>query len=319
MIYLIKSYGYRGKSVLKIGFTDDIQKRSYQYFSSNPMMEVLSTREGDEIFEKLLHRYLYYLGFQYKRFGRLDEWFIDSPEVKRLFHISRETLDKKIWKHRDKILDISSSTDFRLFEYLYQKNKEGFIGNEFDYVDGKLTRTKAKTIDISFWSLIIKRESISSEDTNDIVSVFLKKFHSTGIFEEKMKMYCEFMDTFKDNVYILDQIIHKVDPKFKTYYDLYGTSGCQAVRYEEIYLKRKIGDSLLEDSLKGKLIQEFKIGDRITLKDIKMRLKNIYTSLNITRTPKAKDLEQYFSVKELKLQDSLTKKRNKGYKIIGIL
>ena len=54
MIYLIKSYGYRGKSVLKIGFTDDIQKRSYQYFFSNPMMEVLSTREGDEIFEKLL-------------------------------------------------------------------------------------------------------------------------------------------------------------------------------------------------------------------------------------------------------------------------
>ena len=212
MIYLIKSYGYRGKSVLKIGFTDDIQKRSYQYFSSNPMMEVLSTREGDEIFEKLLHRYLYYLGFQYKRFGRLDEWFIDSPEVKRIFHISRETLEKKIWKHRDKILDISSSTDFRLFEYLYQKNKEGFIGNEYNYVDGKLTRTKAKNIDISFWSLIIKRESISSEDTNDIVSVFLKKFHYTGIFEEKMKMYCEFMDTFKDNVYILDLIILKVDP-----------------------------------------------------------------------------------------------------------
>lgn len=318
MIYLIKSYGYRGKSVLKIGFTDDIQKRTYQYFSSNPMMEVLSTREGDEIFEKLLHRYLYYLGFQYKRFGRLDEWFIDSPEVKRLFHISRETLEKKIWKHRDKILDINSSTDFRLFEYLYQNNKEGFIGNEFNYDNGKLTRTKSKTIDISFWSEYIKKEIINSDKT-DFVSVFLKKFHSTGIFEEKMKMYCEFMDTFKDNVYILDQIIHKVDPKFKTYYDLYGTSGCRSNSYHEIFLRRKIEDSLLEDSLKGRLIKEFKIGDRITLKDIKMRLQNIYTSLNITRTPKAKDLEQYFSVEELKLQDSLTKKRSKGYKIIGIL
>lgn len=180
MIYLIRSYGFKGKSVLKIGFTDDIQKRFYQYFIYNPMMEVLSTREGDEVFEKLLHKYLYYLGFQYKRFGRLDEWFIDSPEVKQVFHISRETLEKKIWKHRDKILDISSSIDFKLFEYLYQKNKENFIGNEFDYVDGKLTRTKAKNIDISFWSLVIKRKSISYEDINDIVSVFLKKFYSTG-------------------------------------------------------------------------------------------------------------------------------------------
>lgn len=318
MIYLIKSYGYRGKSVLKIGFTDDIQKRSYQYFSSNPMMEVLSTREGDEIFEKLLHRYLYYLGFQYKRFGRLDEWFIDSPEVKRLFHISRKVLEKKIWKHRDKILDISSSTDFRLFEYLYQKNKEGFIGNEFDYIDGKLTRTKAKTIDISFWSKCIKKEAINSDKT-DIVSVFLKKFHSTGIFKEQMKMYCEFCDQYKDNPFIMSPLIHKVDPKFKTYYDLYGTSGCRAVRYEESFLKEKIEDLMREDSLKYSLITEFKIGEKILLKDIKLKLKNIYNTLGINKTPKAVDLCQYFVLEDTKLLDPLTNKRNKGYKIVGIL
>lgn len=318
MIYLIKSYGYRGKSVLKIGFTDDIQKRSYQYFSSNPMMEVLSTREGDEIFEKLLHRYLYYLGFQYKRFGRLDEWFIDSPEVKRLFHISRETLEKRIWKHRDKILDISSSTDFRLFKYLYQKNKEDFIGNEFDYVDGKLTRTKAKTIDISFWSECIKKEEINSDKT-DIVSVFLKKFHSTGIFKEKMKMYCEFCDQHKDNPFIMSPLIHKVDPKFKTYYDLYGTSGCRAVRYEESFLKEKIEDLMREDSLKYSLITEFKIGEKILLKDIKLKLKNIYNTLGINKTPKAVDLCQYFVLEDIKLLDPSTNKRNKGYKITGIL
>ena len=318
MIYLIKSYGYRGKSVLKIGFTDDIQKRIYQYFSSNPMMEVLSTREGDEIFEKLLHRYLCYFGFQYKRFGRLDEWFIDSPEVKRIFHISRETLEKKIWKHRDKILDISSSTDFRLFEYLYQKNKEGFIGNEFNYVDGKLTRTKAKNIDISFWSLIIKRESISSEDTNDIVSVFLKKFHYTGIFEEKMKMYCEFMDTFKDNIYIIDQIIHKVGPKFKTYYDLYGTSGCRSVSYQEIYLKRKIGDIVLDDKLKSEIINTFPVKTKITRKEIKQKLSDIYKKLGITRTPKASDLGNYLELKDVLIPSS-SGKRDRGHEIIGIL
>ena len=320
MIYLIKSYLPLGKYIYKVGFTNNMVRRCYHYFYANPGFEIVSTREGDELLEKLLHYYLYHKGFQYKKNGKLDEWFLGNTEVRNIFHYSREKIEKELWKHREEIFNPGeSSTDYKIFEYLYQKNKEGFIGNEFNYVDGKLTRTKAKNIDISFWSLIIKRESISSEYTNDIVFVFLKKFHYTGIFEEKMKMYCEFMDTFKDNIYIIDQIIHKVDPKFKTYYDLYGTSGCRAVRYEEIYLKRKIGDSLLEDSLKGRLIKEFKIGDRITLKDIKMRLQNIYTSLNITRTPKAKDLEQYFSVEELKLQDSLTKKRSKGYKIIGIL
>ena len=221
--------------------------------------------------------------------------------------------DIKVSQYSRDFVSISKKTGLPVYNsFIEIANERAWEVSQKDYQD-KITVTKS-----------IFKEGYTQEEYRDrddkIVSDFLDNhFYMTGIFEEKMKMYCEFMDTFKDNIYILDQIIHKVDPKFKTYYDLYGTSGCRSVSYQEIYLKRKIGDSLLEDSLKGRLIKEFKIGDRITLKDIKMRLQNIYTSLNITRTPKAKDLEQYFSVEELKLQDSLTKKRSKGYKIIGIL
>ena len=318
MIYLIKSYGYRGKSVLKIGFTDDIQKRIYQYFSSNPMMEVLSTREGDEIFEKLLHRYLYYLGFQYKRFGRLDEWFIDSPEVKRIFHISRETLEKKIWKHRDKILDISSSTDFRLFEYLYQNNKEGFIGNEFNYVDGKLTRTKAKNIDISFWSLIIKRKSISSEDINDIVSVFLKEFYSTGIFTEKMRMYCEFRDKYVGDQEILAALNVKIDDqKFKMYYEYYGTSGCKSRGYRDLDLYRGFKNITLEDQLQEKILLRFKVGDRYSKSEIKEVLTKFREELGISGVAKATDLGRYFKLTKTSITNS-DKTVVNGFKL-GIL
>lgn len=132
-------------------------------------------------------------------------------------------------------------------------------------------------------------------------------------------MYCEFCDQYKDNPFIMSPLIHKVDPKFKTYYDLYGTSGCRAVRYEESFLKEKIEDLMREDSLKYSLITEFKIGEKILLKDIKLKLKNIYNTLGINKTPKAVDLCRYFVLEDIKLLDPSTNKRNKGYKITGIL
>ena len=152
-----------------------------------------------------------------------------------------------------------------------------------------------------------------------ILSEFLdNKFYRTGIFREKMKMYCEFMDKYGKNKYILDSIIHKIDPKFKTYYDLYGTSGCRAVSYEEANLKEKSSNDIKAIDLKSQFISIFKIGSRYTLKDIKSFIKDTYSNLNVSKTPKASDLESYFDVSEVKITDKATGKRSKGYLILGI-
>ena len=131
-------------------------------------------------------------------------------------------------------------------------------------------------------------------------------------------MYCEFMDKYGKNKYILDSIIHKIDPKFKTYYDLYGTSGCRAVSYEEANLKEKSSNDIKNIDLKSQFISIFKIGSRYTLKDIKTIVKDTYSNLNISKTPKASDLCNYFEVSEVKIYDSVLKKQNKGYLILGI-
>ena len=133
-----------------------------------------------------------------------------------------------------------------------------------------------------------------------------------------MKMYCEFMDEYGNNKYILNSIIHKIDPKFKTYYDLFGTSGCKAVRYEELLLKNKISDNIKSPNLKNELILHFKIQSKYTLKNIKTILSYIYTNLGITKTPKASELENYFDLKLILVQSSLSGKRSKGYLILGI-
>ena len=55
MIYLIRSYGKDEQTALKIGFASDLEIRMSQYFYMNPFFEKVSSREGDELLEDLLH------------------------------------------------------------------------------------------------------------------------------------------------------------------------------------------------------------------------------------------------------------------------
>ena len=220
--------------------------------------------------------------------------------------------DIKVSKYENDFVSISKKTGEPVYNSLIEiANERAWEVAQVDYQD-KINVTRS-----------ISKEGYMSSDYYDeedkIVNNFLTNyFYSTNIFEDKMRMYCEFMDKYRINKFILNSIIHKVDPKFKTYYDLYGTLGCKAVRYEESSLKNKISDNLKFPDLKNSLISHFKIKSKYTLKDIKFILNDIYKDLGITKTPKASELENYFDLKLILVQDSLSGKRSKGYLILGI-
>ena len=164
MLYLVKSYLKGNKFIYKIGFSEDsnIETRLSSYFYMNPGSEIISLREGDKLLEDLIHYYLYYLGYRYQKNNKLDEWFIGDPKVLSIFHISRKSLERKIWKHRDKVFDEKKikndkSSDFQLFRYLYLKNKDNFIGEKYKVTeDKKLIRLNPKEIDIVFYNSLLK-------------------------------------------------------------------------------------------------------------------------------------------------------------------
>ena len=337
MLYLVKSYLKGNKFIYKIGFSEDsnIETRLSSYFYMSPGSEIISLRQGDELLEDLIHFYLYFQGYRYQKNGQLNEWFIGDPEVISIFHISRDSLERKLWKYRDKVFNIDKiksdkSSDFQLFKYLYLKNKDNFVGERYKIVGNKkLIRLNPKEIDIVFYSKYISNQYYQNKtiksnpsvyhDEDQIVNDFLNNhFYKTNIFEEKMRMYCEFMDQCKNNPYIFNAIFHRVDPKFKTYYDLFGTSGCNSVSYRESLLKNKVLNNINSSNLRDKLISYFKVGSRYELKSIKLTLSSIYSDLGITKTPKASELEVYFDVSDTKITDPTTRKRNKGYLILGI-
>ena len=333
MLYLIRSYGPGGKKIYKVGYTSSIERRLNQYFNHNPFIELISSREGDEELETLIHLCLYSLGYRYQKNGRLDEWFIGDPEVLSIFHISRESLERKIWKYRDKVFDKDRikdrrSLDYKLFEYLYTKNKDSFVGVLIDLDKFKKPfRTKAKLIDSIFWGnyskdlqLETKLKYLSnwvpSGDYEIALQNFIHEFEGTNRFSEKLKIYCEYLDYYKDIKIVFDNIrIYVKEPEYQKYYDFYGTPGCKAKEFIKKDLEKGFVDNIRDDF--DIIVAEFNVGASYTKKDIKQKLKDIYFTLGISKTPKASDLEKYFEINEVKITNLVTGKRENGFKIIS--
>ena len=127
-------------------------------------------------------------------------------------------------------------------------------------------------------------------------------------------MYCEFMDLHQGNKEVSDIIYFKIkDPKYRKYYNFYGTSGCKSVSYEEKKLELGMINESKESELSSIVHKRFQVNSRYTLKEIKSTLQDIYRDLGITSKPKATDLDKYFSLTRTKFSDPKTKKRIEGY------
>ena len=336
MLYLVKSYLKGNNFIYKIGFSEDsnIENRLNSYFYMNPGSEIISLRQGDKLLEDLIHYYLYYLGYRYQKNNKLDEWFIGDPEVLSIFHISRKSLERKIWKHRNKVFDEKKikndkSSDFQLFRYLYLKNKDNFIGEKYKVTeDKKLIRLKSKEIDIVFYNSLIKyfpEEIILTSNISEYQSELEKevqdfldnKFYKTGIFREKMRMYCEFMDKHKGNKEVSDMIYYKIkNSDFRKYYNFYGSSGCSALKYQKENLEIGMKNKSKESEVSNIIYSKFKAGEKYLKKDIKQTLLSIYRDLGITSKPKASDLEKYFNLKSVTI--TVNGKRENGFKLASL-
>ena len=310
-----------GKSILKVGYTDDVNKRMGQYFSTNPGFDILGIREGDEILEDMIQIYLTYLGYQRRIGGRLNEWFDDRPEIQQIFHISRDRLENLLWRSREKVFNLTRTTHLNIYEYLKEKNLDSYSGVNYKLDENSnIIPIKYNKLDLYYQTNIINKNlDIETEPTGiDDLDNFIEEFYSTGNFSNRMKAYCEFVDQYGKNNYIMGIVDIRIpDPKFKSYYNLFGTSGCRARSYRDDRINTIIDSRIKINSLSTKVSEMFKIGKRYSRKDIKLLLSQIYSSLEIKKIAKANDLEKWFEVKEVKFPDA-TGKWIHGFEILAI-
>lgn len=310
-----------GKSILKVGYTDDVNKRMGQYFYNNPGFDVLGIREGNEILEDMIQIYLTYLGYQQKIGGRLNEWFDDRSEIQQIFHISQDKLERILWKHREKVFNITKTTHLNIYEYLREKNLDSYSGVSYKLDENSnIIPIKYNKLDLYYQTNIINKNlDIETEPTGiDDLDNFIKEFYSTGNFSNRMKAYCEFVDQYGKDNYIMGIVDIRIpDPKFKSYYNLFGTSGCRARSYRDDRINTIIDSRIKINNLSTKVSKMFKIGKRYSRKDIKLLLSQIYNSLEIKKIAKANDLEKWFEVKEVKFPDA-TGKWIHGFEVLAI-
>ena len=216
--------------------------------------------------------------------------------------------DIKTSKYEDDYVSISKKTGKPVYNSFIEISQErGWEVSQKDYQD-KISVTKSLE---SLTSNISEYQSDLEKEVQDFLD---NKFYSTGIFREKMKMYCEFMDKYQGNKEVSDIIYYKIkNSDFRKYYNFYGTSGCSAKKYQKENLELGMIDISKESELSFSVYQKFQINSKYTLKEIKSVLQDIYRDLGITSKPKATDLDKYFSLTKIKFSDPKTKKRIHGY------
>ena len=77
------------------------------------------------------------------------------------------------------------------------------------------------------------------------------------------------------------------------------------MKYDRYYIEKELGVvTFSQELLESNIYSEFKVGDKITLSDIKSRLEVLYKSINYDKVAKAKDLENYFEVKNSSIYEN---------------
>jgi hypothetical protein len=105
--------------------------------------------------------------------------------------------------------------------------------------------------------------------------------------------------------------------RVKSIFLMAGPDLCRANSYIPTEIEKAIGVKYYsKNNLKAGIYGKFQVGQKYDLKSIKEELTSLYDSLSYQKTPKAKDLEEFFEVRKFQSTDPTTKKRVHGYELI---
>ena len=233
----------------------------------------------------------------------LLDLFKEATKNQKIGYIQKLRDGIKVSKYENDYVSISKKTGEPVYNSFIEIAQErSWEVSQKDYQD-KISVTK------SLESLTSNISEYQSDLEKEVQEFLDNKFYSTGIFKYKMKMYCEFMDKHQGSKEVSDIIYFKIkDPKYRKYYNFYGTSGCSSLRYEEKNLEQGMVDTSKSDELSSAIHNKFKVGEKYLKKDIKPILQDIYRDLGITTSkPKTTDLGKYFSLTRIRI------KQQEGY------
>ena len=143
-------------------------------------------------------------------------------------------------------------------------------------------------------------------------------FELTTYFHLKMKIICDLLldPEWYGHIHVSD--FHWLPIKYRNILNLIGAERVRANGHIESSVKKEINHLSKCSSIGSELLLRLVIGNRYTLKELKSLVGLVYRILDISKTPKATDILDYFEVKECLITEKDLGKRVKGYEIIKI-
>mgnify|MGYP000708339208 CR=1 FL=1 len=324
MIYLIKSAGYDENEnlihLLKIGYTEDNNRdrRFMSYKLHNPTCKILY--EIPSLSEDIEKRIQYkFRDYKYKEYG--NEWFYYNDDVINFFRdidkVDLESLPKNPVRGSKEFKKIKNECREVLSYFFNTKDTEEYLENIISKVKDQLSKDYVieylrkdpnvgnERVDKYFEVLRCRETGIYCEDdiVNHEVSEFLKVYTGLNTIYDKLKLLCEYGLSQDAIQIVLGQIADS--DEIKSYYTTLGSQRLKGMGYHVTKIKRSLGIiTFSQELLESSIYSEFKIGDKITLADIKLKLEYLYKSINYDAAPKAKDLENYFEVKNSSIYEN---------------
>ncbi len=325
MIYLIETTYYDKETkevldLLKIGYTEDSKKdkRFMAYRMHNPGYKLLYEVLGysEDIEKRIQYKFKDLL---YSEYGR--EWFYYSDDIINFFKdidsIDLESLPKNPIRGSKDFKKIKNECREVLSYFFNSKDTEDYLKNIISKVKDQLTRDYVleylrddssigpEGVDRYLNYLKCLETGIYCEDdiVNREVSEFLKVYIGLNTIHDKLKMLCEYGLSSDAIDIVLGQIADS--DEIKSYYTTLGSSKLKSLSYNSAKIKNHLGVvTFSQELLESSIYSEFKVGDKITLSDIKSRLEVLYKSINYDKVAKAKDLENYFEVKNSSIYEN---------------
>lgn len=325
MIYLIETTYYDKETkevldLLKIGYTEDSKKdkRFMAYRMHNPGYKLLYEVLGysEDIEKRIQYKFKDLL---YSEYGR--EWFYYSEDIINFFKdidsIDLESLPKNPIRGSKDFKKIKNECREVLSYFFNSKDTEDYLKNIISKVKDQLTRDYVleylrddssigpEGVDRYLNYLKCLETGIYCEDdiVNREVSEFLKVYIGLNTIHDKLKMLCEYGLSSDAIDIVLGQIADS--DEIKSYYTTLGSSKLKSLSYNSAKIKNHLGVvTFSQELLESSIYSEFKVGDKITLSDIKSRLEVLYKSINYDKVAKAKDLENYFEVKNSSIYEN---------------
>ena len=220
------------------------------------------------------------------------------------------------WSRDNKLYEkdyigISKRTKEATFNFLVKiADQRAYDVSRREYIDEITIRRGIESIGSA--NVVVNEK----DNITEAIKYFREEFNRDNNFVRRMKMLCDCYFADPNFFTDYDKTLQTIIPlRYYNYINLLGFERIRALGYEEIELIRELSNRDHQTVSPNSL---FSIGSKYSKATIKEMLRKFYEENNITKTPKASDLEQYFNLRPCQFVDKELGKKVNGFEIISL-